>query len=76
MDLYPVMIAAAVTSALVSIYLILTLWIRHRRDGLLTRCLWSCVLLVPVIGWVFYGGLYQPPPVQSEDLRAKESSGF
>ncbi len=75
MDLLRVVVAAGVISVLVSIYLIALLWTRHRRDGVLKRCLWSCILLVPVIGWVFYGGLYQLPPVQSEDLRARESSG-
>jgi len=34
----------------------------------LKRFLWSLVFLVPVIGWVFYGGLYRPPPVQPKDM--------
>jgi len=71
-----VMIAAAATSALVSVSLIVSLWIRHRRDSLLKRCLWSCVLFVPLIGWVFYGGLYQPPSVQPDDMRAKQTDAF
>ena len=72
----PVIVAAAAASALVSASLILCLWIRHRRDSLFKRCLWSLVLLVPVIGWIFYGGLYQPPSVQPEDMRAKETPGI
>ena len=59
----------------VSFLRILSLWIRHKTDSLLRKLLWSIILLFPLIGWVLYGGLYLPPPIQAEDLRAKESSG-
>jgi hypothetical protein len=26
-----------------------------------------------MIGWVFYGGLYRPSPVQPKDMRAQET---
>ena len=72
----PVTIAATSVAGLISAALILSLWLRHRRDHLLKRLGWSLVLLVPVIGWVLYGGLYRPPPVQRDDLRARETLGL
>lgn len=71
----PVTIAAATLSGLISAVLILTLWVRYRHDHVLKRLGWSLVLLVPVIGWVFYGGLYRPPPIQPKDMRAQETTG-
>jgi hypothetical protein len=72
----PLTIAAATISGLISAALILSLWVRYRYDHLLKRLLWSLVLLVPVIGWVFYGGLYRPPPVQPKDMRARDTAGI
>jgi len=72
----PVTIVAATVSGMISAALILSLWVRSRHDHLLKRLGWSLVLLVPVIGWVFYGGLYRPPPVQPKDLRAQETTGL
>jgi hypothetical protein len=49
------------------------LWIRAR--GSVTRkLLWTPVVLVPVIGPLFYGAIYDPPSEQDEDLRAAESN--
>ena len=72
----PVTVAAATVAGLISAALILSLWVRHRRDTILKRLGWSLVLLVPVIGWVLYGGLYRPPPVQPKDMRAQETTGL
>ena len=72
----PLTIAAATLSGLISAVLILSLWVRHRRDTVLKRLAWSLVLLVPVIGWVLFGGLYRPPPVQPKDMRAQETTGL
>ena len=72
----PITIAATTVSGLISAALILFLWVRHRRDTVLKRLFWSLVLLVPVIGWVFYGGLYRPPPIQPKDMRAQETPGL
>ena len=61
---------------MISAALILSLWVCYRRDTILKRLGWSLVLLVPVIGWVLYGGLYRPPPVQPKDMRAQETPGL
>jgi hypothetical protein len=44
----------------ISATLILHMWCVHVRDGFLKKCFWSLILLVPVLGWVFYGGCYTP----------------
>jgi uncharacterized membrane protein len=46
---------------LVSLCLITQLWLAHRSDSTLRKLLWSFVLIVPLVGWVFYGGFYRPP---------------
>lgn len=71
----PVTFAAATVAGLIGAALILSLWVRYPRDAVLKRFFWSLVLLVPVIGWIFYGGLYRSPPVQPKDLRAQETTG-
>jgi hypothetical protein len=46
--------------AAVSFCLISHLWIRHGTDGIKKKIIWSAMLLVPIMGWVFYGAFYQP----------------
>ena len=58
----------------VSGYLIFNLWRSHPQDSLIKRILWTAVLMIPFLGWIFYGGLYQVPEEQSPDMRAKPSS--
>ena len=45
----------------VSVCLIAQLWVTRRRDSTLRKIFWSLVLLVPIVGWIFYGGFYRPP---------------
>jgi hypothetical protein len=45
----------------VSVSLILHMWFVHRRQALIKKLLWSFVLLVPLFGWLFYGGCFQLP---------------
>lgn len=47
------------------------LWWRARGSAV-HKLSWTPVVLVPVVGPLFYGGLYSGDPVQSEDLRAVE----
>jgi hypothetical protein len=44
----------------VSLCLIARLWLRHRKDHVQKKLLWSMVLLIPVFGWVFFGAFYTP----------------
>ena len=45
----------------VSITLVIRLWLVHRAASFAKKFLWSLMLLVPVFGWMCYGGLFQPP---------------
>ncbi len=45
----------------VSISLILRMWIVHRQASLWKKLRWSFVLLVPLFGWLLYGGFFRVP---------------
>ncbi len=66
---------------LVVLWLIITptlishLWSRRPADLLAKRLFWTLVLCIPVAGWVFYGGMYQPPAVQPRSMRARQTPG-
>ncbi len=44
----------------VSVCLILRMWLREKKERFGKKVFWSLVLLLPVIGWVFYGAFYRP----------------
>jgi hypothetical protein len=50
----------------VSAWLIAQLWRTHPHDRFSRKLLWSLILLVPVIGWVFYGAWYTPLPPRDD----------
>ena len=56
----------------VSLGLIGSLWTKHRRDRMAKKLFWTVVLCVPVVGWIFYGGMYKPP---ERDLHVSIESG-
>lgn len=60
-------------SLTVSGVLILHLWIR-RRGSVGQKILWSVILAVPLLGALLYLVFYNPPAIQSENLRAREHS--
>jgi hypothetical protein len=45
---------------IISGYIIARLWLNHRSEKFIYKLLWSIVLLMPVVGWVFYGAFYTP----------------
>ena len=45
--------------AWVSLSLIARLWIVHRRETTMRKIFWSLMLLVPLAGWLFYGGMFR-----------------
>ena len=45
----------------VSMCLIARLWIVHRRAAVISRLVWSLVLLVPVLGWLFFAAFFNAP---------------
>ena len=44
--------------AWVSLSLVTRLWIVHRTEKVARKIFWTVVLLVPVFGWLAYGGLF------------------
>lgn len=48
------------------------LWVRA-RGSVAKKLLWTPVVLVPVIGPLFYGAIYEAPSEQDDSLRAPES---
>ena len=57
---------------LVSLGCLVLLW--RQRASVVRRGLWTPVVLVPVLGPLFYAGLFDVPSPQSEVLQAPETS--
>jgi hypothetical protein len=57
----PIAITGLVVYELISAVFIYRLWTGKRRKGILLRCFLSLVLLVPVLGWLFYGFMVISP---------------
>ena len=51
-----------------AVSVILHLWLRKRRMRIVTRVLWSLVLLVPLFGVLFYGLTRSDPDAHSDEL--------
>ena len=53
----------------VSVKLGAGLWRNHTEASVLKRLVWSVVILVPVLGWICYGGLFSVPERTGEFIR-------
>jgi hypothetical protein len=62
------LIVIAGASELIALWCAVGLW--RSKVSVLRKFIWSVVLLVPVFGPVFYGGMFELPPVQPESLRS------
>jgi hypothetical protein len=62
------LIVIAAVSELITIWCAVGLW--RSQASILQNLEWSLLLLVPVVGPVFYGGMFEVPAVQSEGLRS------
>ena len=54
----------------VSVTLIIILWRSHPNDSIPKKVLWTIILVIPLAGWLFYGGMYRslnPGPSKSGD---------
>jgi hypothetical protein len=56
----------------VSAACILHLW-RSAAGGIGKKVLWTAIILLPVMGPLFYGSMYAAPSEQDEDMRASET---
>ncbi len=61
-------------SVSISLCLIANLWIRRRSDSLGRKLSWSIILLVPVIGWLFYAAFYHPPEASGVPASTEHSA--
>jgi hypothetical protein len=52
----------------VALAVIAHLWLRKRRMRIITRALWSLVLLVPLFGVLFYGLTRSDPDAHSDEV--------
>ena len=48
-----------------SLWLIARLWLTRRRLGVIRKLAWSMVLLIPVVGWLFFAA-FCPAPARDE----------
>jgi hypothetical protein len=61
---------------LVSLCLIARLWVIHAKDSFLRKLFWSVALLIPLIGWVCYGGFYHPPGYSTVPASTEHSANI
>ena len=59
-----------VCSFLVSVACIFSLI--RKNDSWIKKIIWIFILLIPVAGPIFYGGLYKTPSIQPNDMRAPD----
>jgi hypothetical protein len=67
-----VMVGAA--CLFVSLCLVARLWVVHAKDSVLRKLIWSFVLLIPLLGWICYGGFYHPPGYSSVPASTEHSA--
>jgi hypothetical protein len=70
----PTIVALSICE-LVALLTIVNLWFRKRRMRVVTRLLWSVVLLVPLFGVLFYGLTRPDPDAHWEDVGDHSSGG-
>ena len=49
------------TCVFISLCLVARLWVLRPRDSIARKIVWTLILLVPLVGWLFYGAFYRPP---------------
>jgi type VI protein secretion system component VasK len=64
-------LALLLSSLCVSLFMALRMWLRHSDKPFFLKIVWTLVLLIPIVGWILYLGLFQPPPVQPLSHRAR-----
>lgn len=65
------LIVGLVVSVVISGALSVQLW--RTRAPRWKRLLWTPVLFLPVLGWVFYGGFFDAPSAQLPGAQANEN---
>lgn len=58
----PTEVFAAAACWSISLCIIARLWVTRRADPIGRKLVWSIILLLlPVLGWLFYAGFYRAP---------------
>ncbi|MEM8954909.1 MAG: hypothetical protein AAGD22_12220 [Verrucomicrobiota bacterium] len=45
----------------ISSCLIVNIWLRHTWARLRLRTFWTIIVLIPILGWIFYAGFFRVP---------------
>jgi NO-binding membrane sensor protein with MHYT domain len=61
-------VVIATASEVIALWCAVNLWRTHAT--LIRKLVWTMILFVPILGPVFYGGMFEVPSVQSEGLRS------
>jgi hypothetical protein len=59
----------------VSIAFIIRLWFVHRTTSTLKKLMWSFILLIPLFGWLAYGGCFTRSIASTRHARASTIGG-
>jgi len=62
-----------IASGSISAFLIARLWMKKEGCSAIDRILWTIVLILPVIGWIFFACFHNPPSVQPKELQGRFS---
>ena len=54
-------LSVAILWGWISLSLILHIWLARRRVGWFRKVIWSCIVLMPLLGWLFYGAFFSVP---------------
>lgn len=65
------LILISVVSELIGLWCMFGLW--RSRASVTRKICWTLVLLVPLFGPIFYGGMFELPSVQGEGFRAEDN---
>jgi hypothetical protein len=65
---HPTDIAILAVLESIGVVMIWRLWLRGRKTPLLARCLWTILLLIPLLGPLFYGFTRIAPKEHGEEL--------
>ena len=71
----PALVALLLTASLcVSMKFTVQMWLLHREASVVKRIAWTVILLVPLVGWICYGGFFHVPSTLRDDTNSHDST--
>jgi hypothetical protein len=58
-----VVAAVAAVCLWISLSLMVRIWFLHRRARVTKKLIWSFIVVLPILGWLFYAAFFQIPEV-------------